>query len=159
MAPSGHRRNLQTKSSSEIFSRNFHPCRTGDSSTGDSSTGDSLYKFGRTNTAVFGITLYLRNKNVDRQQAYDLNQSHERPGLISASLKEHRGLPSACFRLIICFSRRRTERRVSQSIPVHPANRFVISSDVYTTDGVQTTDPRRVVADILLVYAIKSITG
>ena len=39
MAPSGHRRNLQPKSSSEIFSRNLHPCR---------STGDSLYKFGRT---------------------------------------------------------------------------------------------------------------
>ena len=39
MAPSGHRKNLQPKSSAEIFSRNLHPCR---------STGDSLYKFGRT---------------------------------------------------------------------------------------------------------------
>ena len=58
MAPSGHRRNLQTKSSSEIFSRNFHPCRTG-----DSSTGDSLYKFGRTNTAVFGINNILQLDN------------------------------------------------------------------------------------------------
>ena len=66
MAPSGHRRNLQTKSSSEIFSRNFHPCRTGDSSTGDSSTGDSLYKFGRTNTAVFGIIgMYILHPDIN----------------------------------------------------------------------------------------------
>ena len=38
MAPSGHRRNLQPKSSAEIFIRNLHPCRT----------GDSLYNIGRT---------------------------------------------------------------------------------------------------------------
>ena len=39
MAPSGHRRNLQPKSSCEIFMRNLHPRSPG---------GNSTYKNGRT---------------------------------------------------------------------------------------------------------------
>ena len=46
MAPSGHRRNLQPKSSCEIFMRNLHP---------RSPCGNLPIKMVGPNTAVFGI--------------------------------------------------------------------------------------------------------